>query len=436
MFTLFRKVDVYSTQFTSKIATLQQLLEKITKNTNITPDNILHDKFTDGWETVQNDIVERGILPEMARLENYQQDCQKLEEKIRAIFKSQMITFDSKALSGFATEIGATYPQHHQKMAAIVENGNFNLENMLFGLRLALPSMLMSIEMHKPRSVDAMCYESNQLQKLSQKTDELLQKILQIGVPIDVDKMETDLNSYNLTSAFENIQSMILSTPTIPHDAIRRAENAATQPKRISLLDDVYHLRASTLHPSTSKKLLNRGEESPRQKLFLSPARLFSKETKGKLDPMAILQSIAKKEKKDKNSSNGTFKPKSMNFGSRLAIGNYQQDSSKANDTTLSVPDFSSTLINQLNDVKDDNVNEQIDTSLAKSFDRGYSNDRKMRSILTVNTSKRDINSSPSGRLEPLVTSKLDLSDIKPTKLMDKDLDIQQVRLKFFSFEI
>lgn len=412
-------------QFKKKIEILKKLLEKLTRNTNITPENILFDKFTDSWENVHSDIVNRGIRPDVARLHKFQNNCQKLEEKIHTIFKSQRITFDINALVEFSSGLQKTYPQHYQEMSAVVVNGNFNLDHMLLGLRLALPSLLQSIEMHKPRSIDAMAYESNQLQKLSHRSDDLLQKTLQLNAPCDVDEMamENKNKNHELTSAFENIQSMILSTPTIPNAAVRQAENAAIQSKRISLLDDAYHSRVNALLPTKSTKLSNRINNSPQTvetKLFLSPARLHGKESKiSKLDPMAMLQSIAKKERKDKDSSNGTFKPKPMNFGQRLAIGSHPPDFSKSNDTTLSVPDFSSTLINQLHDGKLDSVNEQINTSLA------YSNDRKVRSILTVDNSNRDINGSPSGRLEPLVTSKLDLSDIKPTKLIDKGLDIE-----------
>ncbi|XP_055319309.1 augmin complex subunit dgt6-like [Sitodiplosis mosellana] len=418
-----KKVDFLSTQLKAKTAILHQLLLKITANTNIKPEHILQEKFTESWNDVQNDVIERGILPDIARLEKFQKNCQLIEEKVTAVFKQHTITFDRNALASFSSEMQKQYPQNYQQLATIVENGHINPGHLLQAFSLALPTMLHLIESYKPRSVDAMAYESNRLQKISLKTDEVLQRTLQLSTPSEVENPES--HGIHVAPQFESIQSMILSTPTILHEAIRRAENAAIKPKRISLLDDAYQLR-----PATASKPLNSIlEESLRgdQKQFLSPTRLFTKEPKAKLDPMAILQSITKKEKKEKPLSSGSFKAKTMNFGLRLGLGNNPHEHSKANDTNLSVPDFSSTLLNQSNDIKDTlfSVNEQINTSLAKSAgknDYAGANDRKMRSLLAVDTFEhpdRDINCSPSGRIEPLVTAKLNLSDIKPMNLSD-----------------
>lgn len=420
-----RKVDDYSGQFKIKIEIFQQILHRVTKNTSISLKNILYDKFTESWEVVHNDIVDRGILPEVTRLQNLHSNCQKLEEKVRAISKSHTIKFDANELISFSIGMQKLHPQHYHQSTSCIENGGLNLDHLLLGVRLALPSMLQSIEMQRSRSTNAMVYESNQLKQFSHKFDNLLQKTVQLSAPILEAKNEID--TYNLTPAFESIQSMILSTPTISYDIMRRID-ATTQPKRISLLDDIYKLRSETVVPSSSIKPLSREDQSPRgdhkTKPFLSPARLL---TKSKLDPMAILLSISKKERKDMHSSSATLKPKSMNFGRQLGPSISRHDFSKTNDITISVPEFSSTLINQLHD-KDESMNEQINASLKKSFDKGSSNGRKIRSLLTAGS---NIDSSPSGRLEPLITSKLDLSDIKPIKAIDK---ILEVRYDFFQF--
>ncbi|XP_031630154.1 augmin complex subunit dgt6-like [Contarinia nasturtii] len=428
-----KNVEEHTSQLKIKTDALHQLLKTVTINTNITPDNILHDKFTESWEHVQNDIIERGIQPDVERVTKFQNDCQKLEEKIDAIFEQQTIKFDRNALAAFSAHMQKQYPQLFHKFASIVENGHINLDHMLQALPLAIPSMLQLIESHKPRSVDAMAYESNRLRKISQKADEVLQRTLQLCEPTDCERKD-HYSDIIVTPRFENIQSMILSTPTISHDAVQRAEGAAMKTKRLSLFDDVPYLRPATsvmsVAPKTHNSIL---EESIRSghKQFLSPTCLFSKESKTKLDPMSILRSLTKKEKKDKN-ANGNLKPKSMNLGLRFGLGgvgsNRPHELSKINDTMLSVPDFSSTLLNQSNEIKDTllNVNEQINTSLAKSIDKnGHSaitNNRKRNSFLTgdiFENSDRDINSSPSGRIEPLVTMKLNVSGVKPLKFLD-----------------
>lgn len=438
----YRKVDSISVQLKAKTAILQQILVKITANTNITPEHILEDRFTESWNDVQNDVIERKILPEIARLEKFQKNCQRIEEKVTAVFKQHTVTFDRNALASFSSEMQKQYPQKYHQFATIVENGHINLDHLLQAFSLALPTLLHMIESYKPRSMEAMAYESNRLQKISLKTDEVLQRAIQIGAPHEVEK--TELQSIYVAPQFENIQSMILSTPTISNEAIQRAENATIKPKRISLLDDAYELRPAKSTMSLASKPLNSIlEESLRggQKQFLSPTRLFSKNVpKAKLDPMTILQSITKKDKKEKHLSSGSFRAKSTNFGSRLALGfgNNPHEQSKVNDTTLSVQDqsksiLSSTLLNQSNDIKDTlfNVNDQINTSLAKlASNNGYtdaSNRKTMKPILAVDTldqSERDINCSPSGRIEPLVTAKLNLSDIKPMKMLANDQNV------------
>lgn len=461
-FLFFRKVETLSTQLKAKTEKLHALLKSLTANTKITPENILEDKFTESWADVQNDVIDRGILPDIARLERFQINCQRIEEKVNAIFKQHTITFDKKALGAFSSEMQNQYPQNYHQLTTIVENGKVNVDHLLLAFSLALPTMLQLIESYKPPSIDAMAYESNRLQKILLKTDEVLQRTLQLSAPIDDGNNEINAQDIHVAPQFENIQSMILSTPTISHDAIRRAEGAAIRPKRISLLEDAYQLRSATSTLSVASKPLNAIlEDSLRgsnKKQFLSPSRLFSREPKAKLDPMAMLHSITKKEKKEKHVSSGVFKPKTMNFGLRL--GNHLHEHSKANDTTLSVPDFSSTLLNQSNDIKDTmfSVNEQINTSLAKSASKTgltSANDRKIRSILATDAlhdnSDRDINCSPSGRIEPLVTTTLNLSGIKPMKMLDTTLNEQNVRIfnlnifinskfeylfKFFEFQI
>lgn len=430
-----------------KTERLHKLLQKVTVNTNIKPENILHDKFTESWENVQNDIIDKGIQPDIERFMRFQNNCEILEEKVNSIFNQQTIKFDQHALARFSTEMQKQYPQMYHQLATIVDNGRINLDHILQALPLAIPSMLQAIESHKPRSLEAMAYESNRLKKISHKADELLQKTLQLSAPNDAEKKEINFHDIQVAPQFESIQSMILSTPTISHDAIRRAECAAMQSKRISLLEDTYQLRStiSTVN-LTSKPLNSIMEESMSgQKQFLSPQRLFSKELKAKLDPLAMLHSITKKEKKEKHLSNGNFKLKTMNFGLRFGQACSQHDNSKANDTILSVPDFSSTLLNQSNDIRDTqhSVNEQINQSLARSADK---NVRKMRSLLAISVheqSDRDINSSPSGRIEPLVISKLNLSEIKPIQLLDKHSDQKNVchfydciKSRFFVFSI
>lgn len=422
-FFLFRKVQDCSTQIKTKTDVMYKLLEKAIANTNITPENILCDKFVERWEEVHNDILERGIEPDLRRLMMFQDNCQKLEEKIGAIFKQHSLKFDENVLSTFAMEMQKLHPHQHQQMSNMVENGRINLENMLQAFRLALPLIQQSIECYKPRSIEAMAYESNQLQKLSKKSNDLIQRILQINESNNIEQSPAKKSQeYCVAPAFEHIQSMILTTPTISQDVIRRAECAAIQSKRLSLLEDAYQPRHTMLiHNINNARPLNSISEESRnnsqcdQKLFVSPARLFNnKESKSKLDPMAMLSTITKKMKLEKHVASSAFRPRAMNFGLQGGGGGGLLECSRTNDTILSVPDFSSTLLNQ---------STSNNTSIVQSASK---NDQKIRSI--VNNSDLDLNCSPSGRIEPLVSLKIQCSGVKPIKeLDDKDLDEQVV---------
>lgn len=415
-----RKVQEWSTQIKAKTEKLYKLLVSVIANTSITPQNILSDKFAERWQELHNDIIERGVEPEMQRLMQFQDDCHKLEEKIGAIFEQHTLKFDENALATFSMEMRKLHPQQQQQVSNIVENGRINLDNLLQTFRLALPMIQQSIACYKPRSIEAMTYESNQLQKLSQKSNDLLQRILQINESINVEQSPAKLGpTYCVAPAFEHIQSMILTTPTISHDIIRRAECAAIQSKRLSLLEDAYQSRPTMLFHN-ARPLNSISEESRNnsqcidQKRFASPARLANiKESKSKLDPMAMLSTISKKQKMEKHVASSAFRPRAMNFGLQTGIGgggggNGLLECSRTNDTMLSVPDFSSTLLNQ-----------------STSHDQSK-NDQKIRSFM--NNSDHDLNSSPSGRLEPLVSLKLQCSGVKPIKELDeKDWNEQMV---------
>lgn len=416
----------------AKTEMMNKLLRKIISNTHITPENILHDRFAESWSDVHEDIIQRGIEPNINYLMQFQDNCQKLEEKITAMFKQQTLTFDVNALSSFSTEMQKLHPHNYQQLIVVNENGHVNLENMLRAFRLSIPQMLESIECYKPRNVKAMAYESNQLDKLSYKTNELLGKIIQLSEEADTKKPKVVPQS-NVGPNFEHIESMILSTPTISQETIRRAEISALQSKRLSLLEDMYQLRSNTSKIATKSVtsiLHNSQSKRSAQKVFLSPACLFSKEPKNKLDPMAMLSTITKKTKLDRHTSGGRFKPRGMNFGQRFGISNSMLESTRTNDTTLSIPDFSSTLLNQSNELKDTlcNVDEQINTSLTKSIGK---TDQKMRSLLAVDfdCSDRDLNSSPSGRLESLVKQDVNVSGVKPIQMNEIDSDKLEVLL-------
>lgn len=434
-FVRIRKVQECSAQLKTKTGVLHKLLENVVANTNITPQNILYDKFADRWEELHEDILKRAVEPELQSLMLFQDRCHKLDMKIGAIFKQHTLNFDTNALSRFTVEMQKlSHPQQHQPVSNIIENGRINLENLLQAFQLALPLIQQSIDCYKPRNIDAMAYESNQLQKLSKTNNELLQRIQQLSDSINVaESPQKPVEQYGVAPALEHLQSIILATPTISQNVVRRAECAAIQSNRFALLEDAYQSRPTmSFHNTIAYRQLNSISEESRnnsqsnQNPLASPARLFNKESKCKLDPMAMLSTISKKLKPEKHVTSCAFRPRSMNFGLQSGHGG-SHGCSRINDTVLSVPDFSSTLLMQ---TSSDIIAEQINTSLTNRS--ASKNEQKMRSFMTtdLNKSDLDLNCSPSGRIESLVSSKIQCSGVKPIESDDKDSVKQMVNVK------
>lgn len=399
-----RQIETHSDDLKSKTLELQQFLQSVTSNTNILPSDILEDKFTNNWNDVHEQVVENCIEPETQRMEHFQVECIELERKLCAICDRQLLKFNLKSLESFSMEMQRLYPQYYRQMSTIIVNNRIDLNHLILATYLALPAMLYSITSYKPRSTDALAYESNYLNKLSMRLTDLILKTSQLSVDYEQIAFESGVDGQP-SQVLQDLTSLILSTPTISHNAIKRADNGIGTLKRISLIEDITHLKVAATKPS---KLLNPILEESKQNLsmLLSPF----KEDKPKLDPMKILLSIKKKEK---GRPTGNFKQKSINF-QHLTV-----DDSKQNDTTMSVPDFSSTLIRlDPHDGIDQLNNSLMNTSNVSERGEGKERHRGPQNFSTIIA---DVNQSPSGRID--ATSRTDLNGAKSKKLINKEVN-------------
>lgn len=296
---------------------MKQLLEQLTSNTHILSTDILEDKFTVNWDDVHVQIIENYIKPETMRLEHFRIECDKLETKLSAICNRQMLKFNMKSINEFSMHMQRLQPEHFHQMCSIIVSDRIDLNNLILGMRLAIPAMIYSVSTCKPRSVEALAYESNYLNKLSIRLSDLILKSSQLSFDYEtIAPISKSIKHTEESEVLQDISSLILSTPTITYNANKRADQGHVASERISLIEDVTHLRAAavTTKQSISKALNPILEESLRGNLSILTIHSPGKENIANLDPMKTLKSIKKKEKLR---SSKNLKTKSMHFNLR-----------------------------------------------------------------------------------------------------------------------
>lgn len=314
----FRQIEKHSDDLKSKTAEIKKLLEHVTSNTHILPSDILEDKFTVNWDDVHGQIIANCIKPETMRLQHIQIECDKLEKKLSAICNRQLLKFNMKAINEFSMHMQRLQPEHFHQMCSIIVSDRIDLNHLILGMRLAIPAMIYSISVSKPRSVQALTYESNYLSKLSVRLSDLILKSSELSLDYEtIVPISKSIKHTEESEVLQDISSLILSTPTITYNANKRADQGIVASERISLIEDITHLRAAavTTKQSISKALNPILEESLRGNLSsILTIDSPGKENVANLDPMKILKSIKKKEKLR---SNNNLKPKSMHFNLR-----------------------------------------------------------------------------------------------------------------------
>lgn len=410
-FCFSRTIDPMKTDIKKRTQNLMELLKNLTANTNITPNDILNDNLNEKWEETQQDVIEFGVKPDMQKIVKFQKECDRFEEKICEIFKQQTVIFDVDNLNSFSMRMQQMFPQYADQMSSLVMNGRINMDNMFLAFQLAAPVILQSIEMFKPISAEALLYESQCLGQLQQKLIELLQQATQSIELNEAGAIESGEGEIRRTEISENIRSLILSTPTISYDAIKRSEKAGLQPKRISLIENANYLRSDSnimVKPRIgARPLVSILEASMAVGQTSSLSLPNASMTKNKFDPLKLMQSIKKR---------GRIQPKTnVKAVHRLHFG--LMDETRSNDTVLSVPEFSSTLLEHSTDLQ----NHSFGRLSTASDENGNANDnripvlnspsmnpgmkRSLRSQFGNENDGYSVNRSPSGCIEPLVAS-------------------------------
>lgn len=401
-----------------KTRLLQEVLDKCVASTSITSENILCDDFLSNWEHVQTDVIANIIKPSVDRTLALAKMCDQLVNQIHSTFDSEKVAYTTSDLCAFGVNMQSQQPQYYQQMSEIVTNGQLRMDRLLLAFRLAAPLMLRSIGMQRYRSLDVLSYESKFMQDLSLLASNVLQKAFQLSVASAVDCAERCTASDSLVrhSMVIDLKSLILSTPPVTYDASKRQTKSAIHTKRISLMDSapVQMRSIPMLRPITEQP--SRAGGDPDATLtggsaFRAPATptsAASETTGSRLDPLRMLRNV------HRTGLSGS--PKRVRQTLQQSSDLTTSVCSRSNETGISVPDFSSTLIGtQIND-KPYDLSNQINLSIAKALGSPartasaefaspsgiLSRMRHVQLDSTLRSGMTNISLSPSGRIEPL----------------------------------
>lgn len=419
-----RKLEKQSAELKEKTLKIRITLDKLIENTSITSKNILHQNFNGNWKHVQNDIAENGIKPDLKHLKSFRLNCERLESKIGELFKKQTLTIDTGGLDRFTSGIEKLYPLQYRKLDKGIANHQFNLDQMLIAFGLALPLMMNQIQSYKPPNMDVLRYEANGIGKLTLSTKAIFQKVIVFDMQMHsiiehFDKIAEPKAIQDKVT--HNMKTMILSTPPISYNALKRTENANVCSKRISLMGSQFLPR--NIPSNLSRRPLNsilentmsRIDIKPNINTFLSPNQNANL-PRNKLDPLNMLKTIEKKDKFRQPNN----RPKISEYQLKFA---QNQKPNETIPTVLQPPKFSSTFIQQNRNNEsgnriggDDTVNQislnHTSSSLGNANNSNISiNIIKRRHSLMQHFSSFDgcemntqyVNRSPSGRIEALI---------------------------------
>lgn len=405
-------------------------------NTNITRENILCDEFLDSWTDVQLNIIENAIEPSIMEVHTFQTKCDQLVNHIQTAFNSEKAMFNATDLNAFAVNMQSLEPQYYQHMAQIQSNGQLRMDRLLQAFRLAVPFMMRSVETQKTRSIDVLQYESDYMHNLSLLANNIFQKALQLNIEAEIghDRYEPIVDPMVRNSMLIDFKSLVLSTPPISYDASKRPAKSAIQTKRISLMDtEPAHMRSIPMLQSLADRSMALNKDADQtlvnRSMFRMPTmpNAPSETVNKRLDPMRLLRAV---NRKPHIGSPKRAKPVLQQFGHSASM-------ISTNDTALSVPDFSSTLIgNEAKDTSHHNLSDHINMSMAKALSTptratdadcmspigGASRKRRTQLDNMRRSIAADISLSPSGRVEPLSTTVINRKNVTMDNSFDTTL--------------
>lgn len=275
-----------------------QWLEKVTDNTNILSTDIMESELLHKWELAQKKMAQVRVREKLSRMKMFVGKCNRMEEQISELCRSRVITFNANALQHFADQVVRSHHINSQQLAPVCRNSALNMETLLQLFSHALPTIIAAIHSGELRTAERVAYEKVTVEQENSNLAALLRDMNSFDAYLVRTSSESTLvhKRSSAPKTSDMIKSMIISTPPISIEAIRR-NNLST--KRISLMDDNFGLRKAhsnlllrDVKSSKRNGSINSNHSKNNSFSFLSP----TPSNRAKCGPLDLLRTIEKKE--------------------------------------------------------------------------------------------------------------------------------------------
>lgn len=386
----------------------------------------------------------------MLRMKSFKDNTEMLDSRIARILETQTINYDIDDFNKFMVHMQKLQPTHYEDINKIVKNHQINLDKLFLTFDLALPLILSSVASFKPKSVDVLKFEIDGIEKLALTTNAMFHKVnVYDRKLINYARTDQDVFAEKMCNTTEqaatrnsHIKSLILATPPISYNAIKRTENAAQRAKRISMMEDhIVNVNKQTGQTGKSLGTISehlalmtpaRVRSSNIHNTSLSPLRTGSK---NKLDPLVMLRTIEKKDK--------FRQPLGLKAKAQL-----KKDKQKPNETMpniiVTIPNFSSTIINTSKDKCEQSVLSNLQSTISSPL-RDITEQLNSTPSLTgrqsllqhfasfeKSESDLDVKRSPSGRIEGRFSVEFESTVIFSSNVKTRASESMKVNISLF----
>lgn len=410
---------------------MKSLIDELTKKTSISSEMILNGAFETHCQKAHETTVENSIKLDLQLVKSFQEKCKGLEASIAKVFQKRTIEYKEEEIDRFLNFMRKTYPQHSFMFDKVIVNHQINVDNLFFTFELAIPLLLNHIATFQPPNMDILKYEAIGLDKLVTKASTIFNRLMmfdkQMALTLQEDEEKMIENGDgSLSATTSHLKTLFLATPPISYNALQRSRQLTICPKRISLMED--HGIGRNPGPSTGSKLSAISENL----ILTTPVSSKTSSAKNvnhtmspvgtssKLDPLAMLRTIEKRNSKSRQPLNANKRFLSSSL-TQLKWQEQKTDETFNELKSNLQPEFSSTLISATPSVPTDTLQLSYTSpapDLSATVEDTKTAFRKHRAVMQHleyeerDKGPRDVHKSPSGRMDALYSSECDKKNL------------------------
>lgn len=172
-----------------KTQRLNDLLCRVLSGTSITPD-MIDSAFLSAWEYKQHEIMNENILPVLDNLETITSKCESFEHSLM-MSQPRLIQFDVEKMNA----LGLLKKSQHF-------DAQIDYDKLIEWFKNAMPDLINAIYFEPPWSVSKLIQESQILNQIIERADELLDRI---------DILMMDSENWHIPSTDQQAKSTMLS---------------------------------------------------------------------------------------------------------------------------------------------------------------------------------------------------------------------------------